>query len=82
MTEQEWMKCTDLNRMLGFLMRGRASDRKLRLFACACFGRIWNRLPATIRRAVETSERYANGLTSEREWAAAWMATHSCRSII
>jgi hypothetical protein len=73
MTEAEWLACTDLNRMLEFLSR-RASDRKLRLFACACFGRIWDRLPATIWRAVEVSERYANGLTDERAWAAAWTA--------
>src|SRR5262249_19147394 len=35
MTEQEWLGGTDPEPMLDFL-RGRASDRKLRLFACAC----------------------------------------------
>src|SRR5687767_14917444 len=35
MTRQEWLTCTNPEPMLEYL-RGRASDRKLRLFACAC----------------------------------------------
>jgi hypothetical protein len=37
MTEGEWNGCTDSFSMLRFLTgKGKASDRKLRLFACAC----------------------------------------------
>lgn len=35
MTEQERLNCTDPSILLDFL-NGKASDRKLRLFACAC----------------------------------------------
>jgi hypothetical protein len=37
MNEAEWAKCQQPQEMLDFLREsGRANDRKLRLFACAC----------------------------------------------
>ena len=42
MTEQEWRDCGDPQKMLEFLRdNGRVSERKLRLFACACARRLW-----------------------------------------
>ena len=38
MTEAEWLTCDDAARMIAHLGGG-ASDRKLRLFAVACFRR-------------------------------------------
>lgn len=39
MTEAEWLACEDPGGMLEFL-RGKASNRKLRLFGCACCWRV------------------------------------------
>jgi hypothetical protein len=73
-TEAEWDACTDPNPMLDFL-HGRASDRKLRLFAVAVCRRAWHLLTDERgRRAVEVSERYADGLASREELEAAFAA--------
>jgi hypothetical protein len=62
MTEVEWLAGKDpktMIRSLGF----QTSERKLRLFACACCRRVWDLLPAgDVRRAVEVGERLADGL--------------------
>jgi hypothetical protein len=61
MTEQEWLACTDPQRMLEFL-KGKTSDRKLRLFACGCCRLIWDSLTADrIRRGIEMAEQYGDG---------------------
>jgi hypothetical protein len=71
MDEHEWLACTDPAPMLAFL-RGKASERKLRLFACACCRSTWHLLTNTKgREAVEASERYADGVVGRRELAKA-----------
>jgi hypothetical protein len=61
MTEQEWLASTDEKAMLTFL-RGKASDRKFRLFACACCRSIWDLFEEdSSRDAVKLAERYADG---------------------
>jgi hypothetical protein len=67
MTEKEWLRCTDLKRMLTFA-QGKLSDRRLRLFACACCRRTWKSLTLKpVRSAVGAAERYAEGSATERE---------------
>jgi hypothetical protein len=69
MTEVEWLACTDPRPMLEFL-RGRTSDRKLRLFACA-YCRVvrgtWRLGPGP---AVAVAERYVDGLATDQDLAA------------
>src|SRR5260370_13288911 len=67
MTEGEWLECTDPAPMLESL-RGKASDRKLRLFACACCRRVWDLLPEMIiRQLVDVAERYVDGKATVTE---------------
>jgi bacterioferritin-associated ferredoxin len=62
MTEQEWLKCTDLLKMLEFLRdNGSASDRKLRLFACGRCRVLWAEMvDERSKQAVEVAEAFAD----------------------
>jgi hypothetical protein len=73
MTEREWLACEDLSRLVLCLTdRGKISNRKFRLFGCACVRDVWDDLPDdALRRAVETCERFADGLATAEELRAA-----------
>jgi hypothetical protein len=81
-TEAEWLATTDPQPMLDFL-RGRASERKLRLFACANCRSAWHLLEddrsarhlfedERSRAAVDATERYADGAATAKELDAAY----------
>ena len=68
MTEIQWMACKEPRIMLKEQFGQNSSDRKLHLFTCACFRRVWDRLPDDrIRATVDLVERYADGAASLRE---------------
>jgi hypothetical protein len=74
MDERRWLASADPYKMLAALADRKRpvvvppSDRKLRLFVCACLRRVWDDLGSEWgHRAVEVGERFADGLASERE---------------
>jgi hypothetical protein len=66
MTEQEWLECNDPQAMLDFL-RGKVSDRKLRLFAVRCCGRISNLLDNRAQTALAIADQFADDLANEEQ---------------
>jgi hypothetical protein len=68
MTEAEWLACTESLRMVKFIRSSRfgslekgVSDRKLRLFACACCRAVWDLLSEERRGRLDAVEGYADG---------------------
>jgi CheY-like chemotaxis protein len=60
---------------LGLRRPGR-TGRKVRLFACACLRRVWDRIDdPLVRQVVEVDERYADGLASREEFLNAHTAS-------
>jgi hypothetical protein len=81
MTESEWLACTDPTPMLEFL-RGKTSDRKLRLFAVACWWRGYNWLVSGnclatredgrfFREVAESAVQFADGQATAEDLRAA-----------
>jgi hypothetical protein len=81
MHEHEWLDCADPRAMLLFV-RPTASDRKLRLFSCACCRRIWPLIVSwRSMEAVIVAERHADSLPGGEKLpaarTAAWSATRN-----
>jgi hypothetical protein len=74
-TAAEWDDRAYPPTMLGAL-RGRVSDRQVRLFAAACCRRAWHHLAdERSRRAVAVAERFADGAAGPADLQAAYEAT-------
>src|SRR5262245_54989467 len=77
MTEVEWLKCTDPETMLDFLC-DMGSERKLRLFACACCRSIRHLLrDERSQEAVMAGEAFADGELSWEQLAFAEMQANN-----
>jgi hypothetical protein len=73
MTEEQWLKCKKRPDTMLASVASRATERKLRLYACACTRHVWPHLIAEdhSRELLELHERYADGLISREEVVAA-----------
>ena len=70
-TEAEWLECTEPEKMLEFLRdSGSASDRKLRLFGCACCRRVWHHMDKYSRMAIGLAEKYTDATAAR--WKRVW----------
>jgi hypothetical protein len=80
-TEAEWLICANPNAMLEHL-RGKVSERKLRLFGCAVCRVVWHLFTdERSRKAVDVVERYVDGLASLEEMAVAEKAASDARDL-
>jgi hypothetical protein len=64
MTEPEWLTCTNPHPMLAFL-RAHSTERRAKLFACACCRTAWNLLDDEARKAIRRLETFVEGEASE-----------------
>jgi hypothetical protein len=71
MTEAEWLACEDPQQLLE-VVREKASERKLRLYACGSVRRHQQTFESDrINQVVDVAERFADGMASEQERIAA-----------
>ena len=72
MTEEDWLTHSEPATLLAYL-RGKTSERKLRLFAAGCCRKSWDIIPPTRSRyAVQVAEFHADHLAREDELLEAW----------
>jgi hypothetical protein len=75
MTEEEWNSWTNPTAMVVFL-QDKASNRKMRLYTCACIRRVWAYVRnENDRQGIHLVEQYADGLVSA-ENVNTWIASH------
>jgi hypothetical protein len=68
LTEQDWLEEANPLKMVSFLRERKASERKLRLFGCACCRRVWSLLPnEASRNAVAVAEQFADKLLKRKD---------------
>ncbi len=81
MTEVDWLTCTDPVPMLKSL-RHEPSERKYRLFACACCRRIWHLLTdERSRKVIEVAERFTDGEVSAKHFRSVLNAANRMKSV-
>jgi hypothetical protein len=66
MTEEEWLACEDLKKMMEFAGL-RCSNRRLQLFAAGCCMRFWDFLGQSVQEAVIAAEKHADGLLKDED---------------
>jgi hypothetical protein len=72
MTEDEWLTYSKEPKVMLSQVRPQASNRKKRLFGCACCRRIWGLIGnEKSQSAVDLAERFAGGLVTEEQRAVA-----------
>ncbi len=66
MTEQVWLEATDLTPKFAYL-KDRASERKLRLFCCACCRSMWHLLHKRSRKAISVADAFVEEMAPADE---------------
>jgi hypothetical protein len=78
MTEEEWLAATDPKPMLEFL-KSKATDRRFRLFACACCRVRWLDMERRSQIAVEVAEAFADNAATDAERRLATVDAHRAK---
>src|SRR5262245_56427710 len=78
MTEAQWLACTDPTPMLEFL-KGKATDRKLWQFACACYFPVRDFFSKATQKAVGVAESFADGKRTPEELSQAFRLAMGAR---